>query len=209
MRFISDDEARAAIRKLHGLRLEGNYLVVQKARFQRPPQAAPVTSQGRHQYEIRGKIWRTEEATSVKKQEAVSPNQQGSERTPDKKEISQLQFAAADMDEKWVQRCAQARIISLKPVEFLQEEFRQIGLFNFRLIPLGANEVLLEFEKKAEMESTISECAFFLEQLLTDVKPCSMFTFGTSHFVWIRLWQIPMGLWNEVFFAAIGNKLGS
>ncbi|XP_057416147.1 uncharacterized protein LOC130710776 [Lotus japonicus] len=54
VRFTCDDEARAAIRKFNGLRLEGNYLVVQKARFQRTFQTDRVPPPGKHQYEIRG-----------------------------------------------------------------------------------------------------------------------------------------------------------
>ncbi|XP_057446284.1 uncharacterized protein LOC130738335 [Lotus japonicus] len=59
------------------------------------------------------------------------------------------------------------------------------------------------------MMETISECGNFLVQELSDVKPSTVLTFGTAHLVWVRLWQVPLGLWTESFFTAMGNRLGS
>lgn len=193
VRFNSNDEAWKAIRMFYGLRLEGNYLVVQKARFQRPVRAPAVPSPGKNRYEIQGRVWRPQEQqqdsehvpVQVKNESAVAI------QTSD---ACQLRLAASEVDEDWVQRCARARTLFDIPVNVLQEQFSQIGLFNFRLIPLGANEVILEFETREEMQVTLEECDYFLEQKLSDLKPCTAFTFGVAQLVWIRLWQVPMGL---------------
>ncbi|XP_057426186.1 uncharacterized protein LOC130719586 [Lotus japonicus] len=71
------------------------------------------------------------------------------------------------------------------------------------------NEVILEFESKEEMDDIIAKCSFFLEQKLYDVKPCTVLSFGVAQLVWIRLWQVPLGLWNESLFTSVGNRLGA
>lgn len=59
------------------------------------------------------------------------------------------------------------------------------------------------------MLETISECADFLAKELSEVRPCTALTFGNAHFVRVRLWQGPIGLWTESFFIAVGNRSGS
>lgn len=84
-------------------------------------------------------------------------------------------------ESSWVERCAVATIREKINVEALQEYYNSIGLFNFRFIPLGAREVLLEFESKSEMEETIDECLVFLEHRLQDIRPCDVWQHGVSH----------------------------
>lgn len=69
--------------------------------------------------------------------------------------------------------------------------------------------MLLEFENKEKMQVTVSECGDFLGQKLTDVRPSTMLSFGVAHLVWIRLWQVPLGLWIESFFTSVGNRMWS
>ncbi|XP_057417289.1 uncharacterized protein LOC130711612 [Lotus japonicus] len=212
LRYYSDVEAWKAIRMFHGMRLDGNYLVVQKAKIQRPFSSPAVPSSGTHNFEAKRKVWRPKTQQQKNEQGLPAENKVTSFQAQGvafQSDGCQLRFAASDVDDKWVQRCARARTLLSMPVEDLQEQFSQIGLFNFRLIPLGADEVLLEFEKKEEMEETIAECGFFLEQKLYDIKPCNVFSFGIVQHVWIRLWQVPLGLWTESFFSSVGNRLGT
>lgn len=41
----------------NGLQLEGSFIAVKKARFQKPPSVSKMPSMGRYQYEIQGKVW--------------------------------------------------------------------------------------------------------------------------------------------------------
>lgn len=50
-----------------------------------------------------------------------------------------------------MERCAQAIPKKYVSINALQDSLSKIGLYNFRLIPLGANEVVLEFESKDEI----------------------------------------------------------
>lgn len=110
---------------------------------------------------------------------------------------------------RWFDRCAYAKVQEVENVEHLQRYFSSIGLYNFKLIPMGEKEVLLEFESNQDMAETIEECSIFLEEKLHDLKPCTESVFAVSHCIWIKVWQIPMGIWREQFFTAVGNKLGT
>ncbi|XP_057432705.1 uncharacterized protein LOC130725503 [Lotus japonicus] len=170
-----------------------------------------MSSLGRYRYEVQGKVWRPK-VQPVVREEGVAlqhKKQQVQQEERPQQEGSHLSFNLLDLNEAWVQRCAHARTIGSMSVDILQESFSSIGLYNFRLILLGAKEVLLEFETKEEMQSTITECRYFLEHYVTDVTPCTIFTFGASQLVWIRLWQVPLGLWTQPFFSTVGNRLGT
>lgn len=110
---------------------------------------------------------------------------------------------------RWFDRCAYAKVQEVENVEHLQRYFSSIGLYNFKLIPMGEKEVLLEFESNQDMAETIEECSIFLEEKLHDLRPCTESVFAVSHCIWIKVWQIPMGIWREQFFTAVGNKLGT
>ncbi|XP_057429123.1 uncharacterized protein LOC130722418 [Lotus japonicus] len=200
VRFQNDEEAWRAIRTLNGLRIDGNYLVVKRAN----PKQATTNSVPR-------KIWRPKkeqkQAIPIIKKETLK-EEVSIREAPRQPDVGQLRFLPSDMDTIWYQRCARARTLEAKPVDVIQDELARIGMYNFRLIPLGAEELLLEFESKEEMTETLEECSFFLEQKLTDLHPCTSLTFGVAHLVWIRLWQVPLGLWSDSFFTAIGNRLG-
>ncbi|XP_057431836.1 uncharacterized protein LOC130724581 isoform X2 [Lotus japonicus] len=196
VRFQNDEEAWQAIQMFNGLRLEGNYLVVKHAHIKQPNTRVKRGSPAKNfaPKQDRGQIWRPKAQLipTVPEQIVNRPKKKSSvqksenERQPG---VGHLSFSGSNLNHTWYQRCARARTLEAKPIDVLQDELARIGMYNFRFIPLGADEVLLEFESKEELDDTLAECRVFLEQKLSELKPCTSLTFGVAHLVWIRLWQ--------------------
>lgn len=51
-----------------------------------------------------------------------------------------LQYNTQQDDHQWVERCATASVLEMENVEELQSFFSSIGLFNFRLLPMGNHD---------------------------------------------------------------------
>lgn len=119
-------------------------------------------------------------------------------------EVSELIINVQEHVQRWFERCAIVEVQEVQNVEELHKFFSSIGLFNFRLVPLGAKEVVLEFETQQEMEITIAECRDFLEQKLHGVRPCLWSTFGRTQCIWVKVWQVPLGVWGGGVFCGCG-----
>lgn len=183
----------------NGVKLEGAYLVVKKAMFQRKFSLgrSSVPEQNNSQrFVIRGKVWKRRMEPEMHKE-------------PDRNEGNTNVVYNVDPDEKdWMDRCAYAILPDIKSIETVREELRVWGLSSCRVKLLGAREVLLEFDSKDEREFYLTEAATALCEIFELVQPSSCFMTAKSFLVWIRVWKVPLGAWNFRFFSALGNLLG-
>lgn len=205
--YSNDAEAWQAIRKLNGIRFEGHYIHVRKAWYNRPPRKGG-SKRSSINYAIRGRVWRPKKMEPQTGEERKKDIQRNTTVRLGEGEEAGMRYTTRMEGKQWVARCAIAQAAVGYNVNLLQEYYSSIGLFNFRFIPLGATEVVMEFENQEEMETTITDCREFLEHKLSGIRPCDIFTNGASQLIWVVLWQVPLGAWNLELFRSVGNRLG-
>lgn len=87
--------------------------------------------------------------------------------------------------------------------EVLQDFLAVYGLGFIKIKPLGAKEVLLEFQSKEEILDILREVHDFLLHKFLSVKPCTQHTSSQSHLFWVRLRNIPVYVWGYHFFKVV------
>lgn len=73
-------------------------------------------------------------------------------------------YMMEEEDKFWLQRCACATLYNVQSLKVVREELCMMGLDNFKLKLMGDGDVLLEFERKEEMEFTLIEARSALEE---------------------------------------------
>ncbi|XP_057445855.1 uncharacterized protein LOC130737999 [Lotus japonicus] len=199
LRYNSDAEAECAIRKFNGLKLEGAFLTVKKAKYQAYGGCGEnyVPAQFKQKYVVQGKVWRPK-----RKKEDL-------EAKPDVDEPNtNSMYNMAEEEKVWIERCAVATLYNVTSPEAVQEGLRMQGLVNLKIKLLGARDVLLEFVSKDEMVFTLSEASSVLDENFEWYNPCSAYTVGQSNLAWLRVRKIPLGMWNTSFFCTVANLFG-
>src|ERR1044072_8649800 len=117
-------------------------------------------------------------------------------------------YKSREEENEWLKRCAVASLMEVQSAEVIQEFFLSQGVNSFKVIPMGATEVLLEFESEEEMEQTVREAKDFLEEKFLMIKQCSKQSVAANHLIWIRIRKVPLHAWTPEFFMGIATTFG-
>lgn len=91
----------------------------------------------------------------------------------------------------------------------MHEHFTKEGDFSVKLIPLGGNRVLLNFESRSIMDGFMSTDASWLQRWFYDIEPYSNVFAQDKRLTWFRLFGVPIHIWSPHFFKWFSDKLSS
>lgn len=206
IRFKHDKDACEAIRSLNGVWLLQSFLVVNKARF---------VSESRGDV-VQHKVRRQKHGSVEPKVRQNTVGEGGRKRRqqlkqvwrvkPQVQEAQDLIFQTTEEDRKRIETIAEASLDEVYTIGVLQDFLNVNGLSSIRVKPLGAMEVLLEFQTKDEMLDIIRDG--FLLQKFQSITPCSLTTRSKSHATWLKVMNVPVYAWSYDFFTKLGNIFG-
>ncbi|PNY16690.1 hypothetical protein L195_g013415 [Trifolium pratense] len=82
------------------------------------------------------------------------------------------------------------------------------GLAHISISEMGRNMVLLYSPKVGEVEALCKAKADWLTYYFKEVRPWSPSSFVDKRKTWVKVYGIPLHVWGESLFKAIGNKYG-
>ncbi|MCH92168.1 DUF4283 domain protein, partial [Trifolium medium] len=82
------------------------------------------------------------------------------------------------------------------------------GLAHISITEMGRNMVLLYSPKVGEVEALCKAKADWLTYYFKEVRPWSPSSFADRRETWVKVYGIPLHVWGESLFKAIGKKYG-
>lgn len=103
---------------------------------------------------------------------------------------------------------AVATLQEVYTLEVVQSFMYSSGLGVIKAKPLGAREVISEFQPAEEMQDILREGISFLHQMFLEVLPCSKMSSSSSHRMSVSIFNVPVMVWSYEFFVVALSSLG-
>jgi hypothetical protein len=90
----------------------------------------------------------------------------------------------------------------------IQNAFHSQGYFGVKVTHLGANLSLLEGQEEGEVEALMKDAKDWLEQWFTEIRPWNPKDVDLERIIWLRVFGVPVHVWNDDFFTKITKPWG-
>lgn len=80
------------------------------------------------------------------------------------------------------------------------------GLLNFKIANVGGNQVLISFCNTEEAQAIIHDFELEFLYIFSSLERRKPGLYKPSRIIWVRCFGVPLHVWNETVFLAIGEK---
>ena len=211
MRYKEERELLRAVKLGNGRKIDGHIIHVKKARFGWGERRNTVAVNGHNLSSKRpmndsSSLRATRDTRSYKDVVTGLSSGQPPKSSDTPSICFDIEVEQDDFD--WLKRSAVGVLHNYIHHASVQGSFFREG-FYCQVRPLGGNTVLLTFCEKDEMEICIKDFKHWWNYWFEKVSPWSAHDVARDRFTWLRLEGVPLHLWSEKLFSAIGALWGS
>lgn len=120
----------------------------------------------------------------------------------------ELCYFPCQEDHKWVRRLVIASLRGRQSLIMLHKALLEKG-FTTKVHPMGVKEVALEFDTEDELQGFMASKGESLGDIFETISLASPNVVPTRHFLWLKLWNVPLIAWNLKFFAGVAQTMGT